>query len=399
MRVLNGVKQYDYFNKITDSPFWVIASQDDFNAVVTRTSANNYKIRDEIKSLYFKYLAANYAFSGFLSGGDTYGILKTNNCARIIFDGGTFFNVGDTAGYFEVNTQYAYLENVWIKGTGSIAAAVTKSLYINAKDVTCIKCRVSNRLSNTAMYGIFVELTANAEIRPTSQFYGCQVHDLSSSGDIHGFYQTHLSNGCYVYTLSSTNGSIYGFNACREGQANHVFSISANVVKGFTTCYRVTGCYAETLDSDFSHAFGFDICTEVVGCKAYDVDSSAGKSMGFYSCTNVVGCTANDIDSSADDAFGFRACSYVTGCLASKIDHSGAVASQHAYGFESCAELGACYATDIDTNGAGGVANGFANCTYAAAFNTDEAANAGNDYIDTADEQVTNKNSTGAIFT
>ena len=80
----------------------IISNQTQFNSIMERVAANQYKIKDQYNSIYLKYAVAGYACVGgnsFLSGGDTWGYIETNNCARIVCEAGVTFDFADTVGY------------------------------------------------------------------------------------------------------------------------------------------------------------------------------------------------------------------------------------------------------------------------------------------------------------
>ena len=132
----------------------VVTTQAEFNAIITRNGANDYQISDNYKSILFQegaYLC--YGATSFLSGGDAYGVLKTNDCTHLVFENGAYFDVGGTAFHLEVNTDYCRLDNVYVKGNVAAAVAATQSFLLNAYNVTYNNCKTSNRLSTTHFNG------------------------------------------------------------------------------------------------------------------------------------------------------------------------------------------------------------------------------------------------------
>src|SRR3990167_6104864 len=84
---------------------YIVSSQTSFNSLIERVAANQYKIKDDYSSVYLKSIAGGYACTGsssFLSGGDTYGYILTNNCKLMLAEGGATFSFGDERGYINI---------------------------------------------------------------------------------------------------------------------------------------------------------------------------------------------------------------------------------------------------------------------------------------------------------
>ena len=138
----------------------IIESQTEFNNIIERVAANQYKINDTIYALEFNNITNDYQVSGILSGGDSWGYIETNNCVTIKFNGGAFLDFENERGYLEINTDDCVLKNVNIQGTGTVASAITKSFLLNANRVIFNNCKCSSRLSNTTISGFEGSATA-----------------------------------------------------------------------------------------------------------------------------------------------------------------------------------------------------------------------------------------------
>ena len=189
-----------------------IYDQETFNNVIERVGANNYKIKDQYKSILFKNnnnVFYTYGSDSYLSGGDTWGYIETNNCISIEAENGAQLYAGDTLFYLEVNTDDCYLKNIWIKGLGSSAIALTESFKLNAYRVTYDNCKVSSRYSSSAMYG-FYESATDAH-NTTSKYINCSVFDLTTSHAnkvIVGFSdETQNKKNCLEYNNDGTGNS------------------------------------------------------------------------------------------------------------------------------------------------------------------------------------------------
>ena len=442
--------------KRKDATFdFVVTTQAEFNFLLQRVAANQYEFIDNLTSVYVKPLSGGYQMTGgtsILSGGDTWGDIETNNVTKIVFEEGAFIDFAQVKGRLHVNTDGCYLLGVDVRGDKGGAGASIGSFYLDADYCTFENCKSSARLSNAIIKVFEVN---NLKDRDSSRFIECTVTDIDSSLNFYGFYSCYNCCGCYVYDVESTGdkciGFAFGYSLTNCIVKTLAVSGGTDTAIGFYDCYQVSGCKAVDIDSDsgtstgFANclditscyafdinssgddAYGFSACEQISGCRAFvidhsgivagknaygfhtcdqisactaeDIDSDGGYAVGYWTCVNLSSCYAYDIDSSATSAFGFYSCDQISGCKAEKIDHSGVVAGKNAYGFHFCDQISACKATDIDTNGGGGVANGFAGCSYGAALWTDEAVNAGNDWIDSTDAQITNKVSTPDVWT
>lgn len=323
----------------------VVFSQATFNDCIVRVAANQYKIRDDIKSIYCANLSGGYLMTGGtspLSGGDTWGYIETNNCKQVIFESGATLHMGNERGYIEVNTDDCYLLNVNIIGTGTVASAIAQSFLLNADRVSHNNCKSSNRLSNASFFAFRGSSTATQFL--TCEYKGCSVELMDTSGsDFIAFYRGHNMVNCAVENITNTS--------------------AGNTIGCYSFCYAMSNCIAGNITvSSTTSCYCFGSCYEMSSCRAYIANDSGGNFYAYSTCDEISGCDAFQIDSSAGDARGFESCDQMSSCNASQIDHSGSVAGKNAYGFNACGNVSACKASNIDTNGAGGEAYGFNDC-------------------------------------
>jgi hypothetical protein len=330
----------------------VITTQAEFNAIITRNGVNDYQISDNYKSVLFRegaYLC--YGATSFLSGGDVYGVLKTNDCTHLVFENGAYFDVGGTAFYLETNTDYCKLDNVYIKGNVAAAVAATQSFLLNAYNVTYNNCKTSDRLSTTHFNGF--KGSATAAHNYTSRYSSCSVFTL---------------------TCATAAQNLYGFNAC----------------------YNLSNCLAYAINSSGAgNSGGFNACSILANCSAYSLTGTTANVVGFLSCTVLTSCYAYDMTLTTGVIAGFQSCSILSSCYANKIDST--VAGGTVYGYFTCTILSACQANDIDRVGADPY--GFNTCTYMSASYTAEAVNSNNNWVDTNDVAIVNQYSCPAVFT
>ncbi len=397
----------------------IITNQTQFNSIMERVGANQYKISDDFRGVYIKYATSGYACSGassFLSGGDTWGYIETNNCARLVCEAGATFDFSATGGYLKVNTDDGYYENVQVVGNGGIGA-LTQSFLLAAHRVKYNHCNTNTRNSNTDFVGFQGSGTALHNI--TSSYNGCSAYTLDGSDKIYGFKDCMNLSNCNVYDIDGTTDHIYGFHTCgniTNGNVSDLDTSGSNSAYGYEACENINSCQVNDIQSAVNQeTIGFNNCNQLSSCKAIDIDSTgtgvaygfnfcdqissciaftidgAANVIGFFNCDQISSCRAEDIDCSGADAFGFRACDQISSCIAFDID-----SNNNAYGFQTCDQISSCSAIDID-----GSANawGFSGCEYGAALWTAEVTNISNDWMDTVDVQITNKVSTPSIWT
>lgn len=397
---------------------FVVGSSTDWINVIERVSANVYKFKDDYKNILVKNITGGFLISDILSGGDTWATIQTNNTNNLRFESGAYLNVGDTASYMEVNTDDAVLENVWIKGTGSVATSASHSFLLNAYRVIFRNCKTSNRLLNNNFVGFQGSGTAGHNY--TSKYENCSIFTIdATTTNITGFVNCYNINNTVIYDIDTTTGNIIGLDTCRNISSvfAYDFDTTSGTIIGMYQCYQFSNCnmndfeggstvtaydaceggnsciaFGITTTSGLSAVTGFDDCDVISGCIAQNITSSStGRCVGFYSCYCVSSCKASTVNNSGGSAYGFNNCDCVSGCNSITIDASG-----NAHGYYQCRKIGACDTTDVD-----GSSNsyGFYQCTYGAALYTDEAVNSNNDWIDTVDANVTNKVSTPSVWT
>lgn len=356
----SNIQSYDYF----------VNSQQAFVNLFERTGANAYRIKSDYSSVFVKKVTGGYSVAGILSGGDTWGDISTNTCEHLEFQNGAYINFAAMKGNLTVDTDGCYLHNVDIRGNGATSVTV-ESFKLNAYRVTFDNCKCSNRLSSVAMTGF--QGSGTAAHNYTSKYVNCTAYTLDNSGafQVSGFKDCINLSGCMTYDLdvSLSTGSCIGFSSCKNLSSCFAYSINSSAVGsavGFYDCKGLSSCYADT----------------VIGAVATTV-------AGFTSCFALSGCIAINI-SGATNGQGFSSCDTISGCRAETIN-----GNTLGYGFYACVKIAACSSESIT----GATNEGFHQCTYGAALYTSEAANAGNDWMNTDDAQITNKFSTPACWT
>lgn len=398
-----------------------ISSQADFDAALERVAPNQYKFKDKFNALTFKYLSSGYQMSSAISGGDTWGYIETNNCANIKFEPEAFIDFENERGYIEVDTDDCILDSADLRGTGTVASAITQSFYLNAYRVSFRNCKSSNRLSNTT-FNVFYGDFATPKKMYSSSFNNCIVRDIECTNSLlYGFNQLRNINNCIVYDCSTT-GAI-------------------GVLRGFADCLSISLCTTRDCTSE-SDLFGFFDCQSVSSCRAIQLEATSASTTvaGFVSTNaffprNLSSCYAESIIGT-ELAYGFKSLANVSGCGTFNIiggvttahfstiySISGCFAQQTVAGnaavnmsmFTLCFGMAGCYAHDNSTvaiqfgflgceslagcHSAGLSSGAYQNCTYGAALNENGAAyGTGNDFMDTVDLQVTNKVSCRNIF-
>lgn len=364
---------------------YVVETQEDFNVIIDYTAANQYRIKDSVKSIYVKYLAGGYQMTGAtspLQEGDAYGYIETNDCTRIVFEPGAFIDMHQNIGYIEVDTDYCYLDGVSVQGDKGAASAIQRSFLLNANYVTFANCDSQTRLSNTT-FTVF-EGSATASHNETSKVVGCKVVDCDSSGVLRMFRYFYNVIGCSIYDIESTGGGVVcfdvitnlkncrvekvdgpgtgligilnsynidniymidfdcsdGFTAvssCENVQNIHIedFASTAGVTSyGISSCSQVSNVMIKQLDENGS-VYGYYDSKTLSSCYVEDVDSVAGNAYGFYSCENISASYATTCDD------GFNDCSNITGCTSYSCIN----------GYNACNQISGSKASSNTTNG------------------------------------------------
>lgn len=420
----------------------VVSSQAQFNDIIDRVAANQYKIKDQYRSVFLEYIDDGFQMSGTsspLSGGDTWGYIETNNCSLFSADPVTYIDFGDTQGYIEVNTDDCALKNIGVQGTGLVASAINRSFLLNAYRVNFMGCRTSNRLSNANPFAGF-EGSSTADHNYTSSYTGCKVEACDNSNTIAGFYLCKNLNNCSASDLETSASNVMGFYQCdniSNAIVDAIDSTAAGTAKGMYQCNSISNSLLRDIDSGATIAYGFDDCDEISSSKATDIQGvvqafgfnnsnniscskadaiDSNNSFGFSSCKRISSCEANDIDA-VNESDGFKSCDMISACFADNITST----SGNAYGFSSCNSVSACNANSITSASAdargfdsckyisanyvgtitasSGTAEGYRSCSYVSAVDTVAAANTLNSLVDTADPTIITKNSTGNIWT
>lgn len=301
----------------------VVNSQTDFNNVIERAAANQYKIKDGIYALTFKPLVGGYKMYGGtspLSGGDTWGYIQTNQCTKLKFDTGTYIDYGLTIGYIDCNTPSLRAKNIYVKGddTGA-AAAIIQSFLISANDVKLDGCITSNRYSNVPFYA-FKGSNAYRE----NSTLNCRVHSIKNDTNfIRAFDSIRHLRGCNIYDINSSTAFALLIDGCysvidcsiHNIIADIIIACSSKIIKG-TWLYNINGnsstvgfqggeimgCHAEQITDIGGTAYGFDGGGAVggnrfMGCHAISCDN------GFNNGRQIIGCYAQ-----SNTTNGFNGC-------------------------------------------------------------------------------------------
>ena len=364
---------------------YVINNQEDFNFIIDRVAANQYKIADGIRSIYLKNFTSGYQMTGGsspLSGGDTWGYIETNDCTRIICEPQAFIDMHQERGYIEVNTDYCYINGMSIRGDKGVASAIAQSFLLNANYVTFHNCDSQLRLSNTSFY-VF-RGSGTTKHNDSSRYIGCKVENCdSNSTGFSAFYTCNNITNAYInnveftgaagttYLLrycnyingliitniaSATNAVFYIFDNCEY--LNNIYTKTADTTNGtligYSNCNDISNSYMEDLDA--TAVTGYNVSFRLANCSVYDLNATAGECYGFAQCKELSNCRADKIDAAGGDGVGFINSFYLSSCYAIDIDSS----TNNAMGYNSCKEISSSYAEDVDASGTN---NGFENCS------------------------------------
>jgi hypothetical protein len=337
---------------------YVVYSNPTFLDAIERVAANQYKFKDNIESIHFK--SSEYSMSYVLSGGDTWGYLETNQCKYIDFEMGAYINMGNERGYIEANTEGCLLQNVSIRGLGTVASAIARSYLLNASYVTFNNCDSQIRLTNTDC--IVFEGSGTSLHNDTSVYNGCKVINFtSSSGNLNIMKDTKNVSNFIIYDIESTSGSAFDnifimencYN-CNNITVKKIDHSGSGDIVGIKNCYNVSNIYIEDVDGNDDF---FGISLSYFLSNIYIIDIDMGDScFGIYSGGNFTNVYVADMTGVV--CYGFYSPGLLWGlnnCKAIQLDATG-----NCYGFYNCANLSSCYAEDIDSSG--GNYHGFYQC-------------------------------------
>jgi hypothetical protein len=227
-------------SQATTSFSYIVSSQATFNSLFERVGANQYKIKDMYTSVYIKYISGGYACYGgnsFLSGGDTWGYIYTNNCKLLLCEGDAYFQFGSTQGYFNFNTLNFIGYNIDIRGLGIAPAATNYSFYLNSNGIKLINPKTSLRKSNTNFTAFYSNVTDN------NQFILNPVIGTidTNGGTIKAFYQCYNIQNPYITSLNSSSGIETIFDACKRINNFLILSCinTTEHIYTFKDCYNI----------------------------------------------------------------------------------------------------------------------------------------------------------------
>lgn len=385
---------------------YVVSTQDEFNIIIDRVAANQYKIKDGINSVFCKFLSGGYQMTGStspLQEGDTYGYIQTNQCEKLSFESGTFLDFHQSIGYMEINSIGCVLENVDIRGDKGAAAAIQRSFLLNASYVQFHNCVSTARLTNTA-FSTFEGGTAFQN--DSSAYIDCKCYDIDQSGAA----QISVFNDCkniirpFVTNIENTNasGSVVLFDTCQNidgpnirtidsTNTNSVLTIFKNCdninnykiididlvtagtgnIKLIDTCTNVNNGYINDIDANDNISIIFS-CNTVNNTYVATVNSTGGNGCNVYQNSNfLANCRAESITSTgaAATTSGFVNCFQLSNCRAITI--TGVIG---AYGFFQCQRAGECWAETVSITGAG-TYNGYHSCNFVTASFADDCEN------------------------
>ncbi len=401
------------------------------------------------RSVYLKNIEGGYKVSKILSDGDSWGNLYTNDSVLIVMEAGAFIDFENLLGGFVVNTDDCILKNVYIKGEGTATTFnndddVFASFTLAAHRVVFDNCKVSDRLysSKGCVHGFLGSNLLNQNM--TSKYINCSVFNLVGDGEeTSGFKACMNLVSCNVSSILGTAQigggfdfyfpKIIGFDDCKNIINSNAYDIlSDNQVKGFYNCENISNSYISNISSNNSNADGFVGCFNLTGCIVENIGNVLLRVFSaFQGCSNLSACQVRDIIVMCENGtvIGFGNCSQVSGCSVNRMKtgnhNTGAVAFSTCYnvsacnantietnndihynncryyGFSYCNRISACCSSGIDPHKFGVNRHAFVGCKYGSALSNwgiEDLDNTNNDYIDTSNGNITNRNSCQNIW-
>jgi hypothetical protein len=278
----------------------LVFSQISFNAIWERTAPNEYRIKNNIGSVYIRNILGGYRLAGIgspLSDGDTWGRYRTNNAVAIIAEGGTTLEKLETKSYVEVNTPNAKIENIVLNTTGVTRLEHEYGFLVSAGNVEMKGCGIQGFRIEGNFVGF--EFGGNS-VCLEDCFINNINYDDSGAANFTGFNDSGLNTSCFrkVSVRNSTiktNGTMVLFNGLKN--MNQVLatniqfqSYTANTGMG-KICYQCEKVSFSTITLLSGAVVNnkiicFDDCKKL---NNIDVDIQvtndwAGEFKGFYQC-------------------------------------------------------------------------------------------------------------------
>lgn len=383
---------------------YIVSSQTTFNNMIERVGANQYRIKSAYRSIFVKQITGGYNCTSWLSGGDSWGYIESNQCGHIEFESGAYINDSSTPFYLRFNTNNGYFSNIRIKGGGA-ASAIQYSFYNDAKYCTYKNCGADGRITATGGTHIhFYGDSTQPEKQETSKLDGCYVINDNTQGNstCYAFYDLYNLNSCFTENITVGTGRFYAYSGC-NGIANTVIGGFTGGVGGratfFSDCRSITGVKFATINcAGTGYTYLFSSCHGISGVDIYNV-TFAGSFQIFSGCRGVSGVNIGTATSTGGHVTAFNGTYSISGVYISTLQHTGGVASSNVFGFYQCRAMSGIDIGTVTTNGAGGLAEGITQCYYAAAVDITPTNNSMNDWIDTLDATVVNRASTPSVFT
>lgn len=332
----------------------LIRSQDDFNNIIERIAANQYKIKDGIYSIYVKRLTGGYKMHGGtspLSGGDGWGYLQTNECYKIEFEPGAYIDAGQTQFYIELNSTVSLNKYISIRGDKGGAASIAKAFLLNADYVNIENCETRSRYSD-ATFTVF-EGSATASHNKTAQVTGCKVLDcdIDNNQSLIGFRYFYTVSQCYIndIDLLSGLGILYGFRDITNVSDCIITELTvtdSGIIRGLEDCFNVNNIYMDT----FTCNNGSIVVSEIRGiinCENVDniitknfVANTTAVPIWPIGGTNITNCIV-DVITSTGAIIGIAG-NFITNCKITNISPTNSIGYGGDY-IDSCYVDGALY--------------------------------------------------------
>jgi hypothetical protein len=316
--------------------------------IITRVSANVYKIADGYTNLYFRNLAGGYPISSILAGGDTWGVISTNQCKSIDAEMGACLLYDTANSYISVNTNDFYLNKLGILGDG-IAKALSYGIYIDsAERVSINNSWITNINSNTLFVCFYNAAAITTSSVKSSNFNNIRLYSITCSNTFYTFFRCNNISNIKIYNNALSVSEL--FNNCADLNNIEIFGITnTSTTRYFTSCYNVGNiniynCSSSNIPTLFLTSYNLshiiiDTFTQTVSSTGLILISTcvnvkdvmistitAVKMQLVLSCSNVDGISVSGTNNSnnATASVGISTCSGVKNCSINNILNAGA---------------------------------------------------------------------------
>lgn len=353
-----------------------VSTQDDLNSLIERVGANLYKFKDVVKSIFLKEDSGSIGYkmfgaTSFLSDGDDWGQLQTNNCGYIFCESGAFFDLGIKQSYITCDTNNFNYMGIRLVGDTASDEFISNCFNVTGTHGTMYNCGVNLRNTKTT----FRAFTGN-NIK-TNKYIGCYVTNILGINTTRAFEQCYNLESCYVSDVANTSGGnivlitectnvnglkvenissvdgvlriIHNSNTVNNVCITNVDNTGSGLTQVITGTDNICNVSITTVDSNSTGTiYGIDTCNNITNCTLDDFDQiGTGVLRAFNGCKKISNCKTSDfLSNSTGELRIFASCNEISNIEIDQIDVTGSIAL---YGFHTCNRITNIKMNDFDS--------------------------------------------------